>query len=181
MALKLKEVKLNDEYVLKEGYARIVDVTYSAKQKQPVYEIHIYKSIQDRDLEKEREKLIKKYLGPLVGKYLQGLTDEERNTFMPSYYSFISSKSIILGTAKVSHYPLRDEVIDIMKEAFVPNVFTEEEFNTDCEILKKGIEVPFTGSFGGDTNDYIFNEDTFSNAYAEIKVLNNLFEDSGDI
>jgi len=184
MALLLKPVQLNDEYLLENGYARITDIQYSWRTSQPSYELTIYKSKEDREIEKQKEAVALKYLNHQgILDYLRALSSPEKEETKALLEEVCSGKNLYLGTAASEFRFLSKEVITKFKKFIDAHKFESlEVLLKDCKILQTPYSIPLVITYGGMPQDYFtFDQNTIIKAYDFAKQINSpLMQDPKD-
>lgn len=168
MALILENKQFNETFSVENGYARIVNIQYNSRNSQPVYDMYIYASKEDRLIEKQREAILIKWANnPEITSLIKG---EQK------YFEMFSSRNVILGTAEVPTNMIDKEDLVSFMYLTVPNIISEEEFITASEVLLKEVHIPFTGTFGGEPNQvYFFDENIIAKGYNEVKKVNHYY------
>lgn len=175
MALLLENKKLNDEFLLEEGYARITDVKYSLKEGNPQYELTVYRSKEDRETEKKREAVITKYRKstPLMDILASIKDQEEVQAAIRLLERVYSSQNVYLGTAKTPAAMLSNEDLKAFRELIQKS--NHPDFSSiieDCRILQQTFYVPLIVSFGTDcTEEFTFDMTTLPRAYLSVKEI----------
>jgi hypothetical protein len=185
MALIFENKKLNDEFVLENGYGRITDVRYSLKEGNPQYELTVYRSKEDREIEKAREAVIRKYhSSTALMDILASITDEEElQEAVRLLERVYSSRNAILGTAEVPTAMISNEDLksfrDLVLRSSSPEFLSISE---DCRTLQQKFYVPLTVSYGTNPiEDFVFDKNSLSRAYASVKEIRAPFlEDAKD-
>jgi ribosomal protein S13 len=209
MALTIKNHKINDEYTLENGYVRITGISFTTATNQVIYYLTIYETKEDRDLEKQQEGTIS-ILKEEINKYLQDAnlaigkiiipedaTDEvkaelelQKQTLINEMMAnkviaerYLSFLRVTYNENRFKNWPIipNEEKARFANLLVVDRGYPADIFNKHVSLLEKEVHVAYTMELGGEKLDeFIFNADTTSLAYTELKNFNAL-KDSENI